>query len=99
MVDQHIADAGILAHPEKNVDASLNETAIGVDLVDGILLAPHVHKFWTLIYWLRFWFMTRPQMTKQEAQAIFRPFDVVCLSEQALFCFLRLRVRCHTSSR
>ena len=40
-LDSSIAKAGIEAHHGKNVDGELNETAVGVDLVDGERFAPH----------------------------------------------------------
>ena len=43
-LDKSIADAGIQAHAKKAVTAVLDETVIGIDVVDGCFLAPHAPK-------------------------------------------------------
>ena len=43
-LDKSIADAGIQAHAKKAVTAALDETVVGIDVVDGCFLAPHAPK-------------------------------------------------------
>ena len=43
-LDKSIADARIQAHAKKAVTAVLDETVFGIDVVDGLFLAPHAPK-------------------------------------------------------
>ena len=45
-----IADAGIQAHAKKAVTAVLDETVIGIDVVDGCFFAPHAPKLAKVLY-------------------------------------------------
>ena len=47
-VDQAALDAGIIPKVDKNIDEARDGTAIGIDLIDGVYLAPHAPKLWTL---------------------------------------------------
>ena len=42
--DQEFVTHGVLAHPDKAINAALNETVIGIDLADGRYLAPNTPK-------------------------------------------------------
>ena len=43
-LDQEFVAHGVLAHPDKAINAALDETVIGIDLVDGRYLAPNTPK-------------------------------------------------------
>ena len=68
-VDKAIADAGIIAHPGKNVDKQFSETAIGVDLCSGKFLAPHAKKTSTLVLGLTHVIGAQPLANTNDLQA------------------------------
>ena len=69
-VDAAVTKAGIVPHVGKNVDESASGTAIGVDLDDGVFLAPHTNKLFSLIIGLAYFLGERPLATKKHVQAI-----------------------------
>ena len=65
-----LPDAGIVAHPRKNVDEQLSETAIGVDFDAGKLLVLHISKLWELIFGVTYIIKSMPLASNADLQAI-----------------------------
>ena len=69
-VDRAVADAGIIAHPGKNVDEAASGTAIGVDIDDGKALAPHDNELCVVILGILHMLTAGPRLNKKDMQAV-----------------------------
>ena len=86
-LDEAIAASEIVRHPDKDVNAKTNETAIGVDLVDGRFFAPHGKKLAKVLRGC-IHFLSHGEASRLEVSALIGHLSWFALMVRALFsCF------------
>ena len=94
-VDKAIKDGGVQRHPDKDEDEKATGTAVGVDLDQGLYLAPHAPKICKLVGGLTYFLRDQPLVTIDEVQAIVGHLTWFALLNRLTFsCFCDIYDAC-----
>ena len=94
-VDKAIKDGGVQRHPGKDEDEKASGTAVGIDLDQGLFLAPHAPKICKLVNGLTHFLRDQPLVAVEEVQAIIGHLTWFALLNRLTFsCFCDIYDAC-----